>query len=74
MVMEIFKVIPSPENLLRDVAYNYILDYLSHCYGRGPSGNRFYMRSPECQDIRDRVWSRLESTLVGLKSDQVRYD
>jgi len=72
--MEIYKVVPTLEKLAHDRAYAAILQDLELCYGHGPAGNRFYLRSPECEDIRTRVWSQIKSTLVGLKSDQVRYN
>ena len=65
---------PTLEKLAHDRAYAAILQDLELCYGHGPSGNRFYLRSPECEVIRDHVWSQIEQKVVGLKSDQVRYE
>lgn len=72
--MEIFKVVPTLEKLAHDRAYAAILQDLELCYGHSLAGNRFYLRSPECEDIRDCGGSRVGQKVVGLKSDQVRHD
>ena len=70
--MEIFKVVPTLEKLARNEAYKAILTDLSLCYGHGPTGNRFYLRCPESDQIRHQVRSRLHHILEGIVSDQAR--
>ena len=60
--MEIFKVVPTLEKLAHDRAYAAILQDLELCYGHSPAGNRFYLRSPECEDAL--------ATVVGAEWDK----
>ena len=70
--METFKVVAKLESLAIATVYKAIVDDLSMCYGHGPSGMRFYLDCSESEQIRHRVRSRLDHTLVGLVSDKVR--
>jgi len=72
--MEIIKVVPTLEALARDAVYRAIIDELSLCYRQGSTGKHSYHRSPQSEAIRSRVRRQLDQTLVGIVSDQARYN
>ena len=71
--MEVFKVVPKLEDLATAAAYKAVEDDLGLCYGHDPTGMRVYLDCTESDQIRHRVKSRLDQTLVGVVGDKVRY-